>query len=315
MALKITRAADPIKVDRLNMVIYGPPGIAKTSVAFTAASPLLLDFDQGSHRAANRKDVVRVSEWSDVAGMTAEDLAPFKTIVVDTAGRALDALSVDIIRVNPKHGRGGALTLQGFGELKARFGAFLKLLNSFGKDVVLVAHMDEQRNGDDVIERLDVQGGSKGEIYKAADAMGRIAIVNGQRWLRFSPTDAAFGKNPGQLEPLAIPAAAAPEFSDFLAKVIQQTKDRLNELTEAQRDAQSKIIAFRTSTMNATTADEITALMGQAKAGGESFKALLMKRAKELGLTFDKVAGKFVAPKKTKAEAADDWADAETEAA
>lgn len=313
MALKITRAADPIKVDRLNMVIYGPPGIAKTSVAFTASAPLLLDFDQGSHRAANRKDVVRVAEWSDVAGITAEDLAPFKTIIVDTAGRALDALSVDIIRANPKHGRGGALTLQGFGELKARFGSFLKLLNSFGKDVVLVAHMDEQRSGDDVIERLDVQGGSKGEIYKAADAMGRIAIVNGQRWLRFSPTDAAFGKNPGQLDPLPIPAAGTPEFADFLAKVIQQTKDRLNELTEDQRKAQAEIIAFRTDVMNASTADEITALMGAAKKGGEAFKALLMKRAKELSLTFDKAAGKFVAPKK--AEAADDWADADTEAA
>jgi len=313
MALKITRAADPIKVDRLNMVIYGPPGIAKTSVAFTASAPLLLDFDQGSHRAANRKDVVRVSEWSDVASMTAEDLAPFKTIIVDTAGRALDALSVDIIRANPKHGRGGALTLQGFGELKARFSAFLKLLNSFGKNVVLVAHMDEQRSGDDVIERLDVQGGSKGEIYKAADAMGRIAIVNGQRWLRFSPTDAAFGKNPGQLDPLPIPAANSPEFTDFLAKVIQQTKDRLNELTEGQRAAQAAIAKFREMAGHAETVDHINAMMAAAKEGGETFKALLMKRAKELGFTFDKAAGKFVAPKAV--QAADDWADTDTEAA
>ncbi|RVG82346.1 ATP-binding protein, partial [Sinorhizobium meliloti] len=202
MALKITRASDPITVDRLNMVIYGPPGIAKTSLAFTAEAPLLLDFDNGSHRAANRKDVVRVTSWADITNIDAGDLEPFKTIVVDTAGRALDSLSVDIIKANPKHGRGGALTLQGFGELKSRFGAFLKLLNSFGKDVVLIAHMDEQRSGDDVIERLDVQGGSKGEIYKTADAMGRLIIENKHRWLLFSPTDAAFGKNPGQLDPL-----------------------------------------------------------------------------------------------------------------
>lgn len=318
MALKITRAADPIKVERLNMVIYAAPGLGKTSVAFTSEAPLLLDFDQGSHRAANRKDTVRVSAWADVAAMTAEDLAPFKTIIVDTAGRALDALTVDIIRANPKHGRGGALTLQGYGELKSRFGSFLKLLNSFGKDVVLVAHMDEQRNGDDVIERLDVQGGSKGEIYKAADAMGRIAIVNGQRSLRFSPTDAAFGKNPGQLEPLAIPAANAPEFTTFLARVIQQTKDRLNELTETQRLAMTALVEFRTKVMNATSADDINGLVAAAKDGGESFKALLIKRAKEVGLTFDKTAGKFVAPPKAPATApaAEEWpTDAEVEAA
>lgn len=306
MTLKITKSSDPITVDRINMVLYGPPGIAKTSVAFTAEAPLLLDFDQGSHRAANRKDVVRVASWQDVAEITAEDLAPFKTVIVDTAGRALDALTADIIRANPKHGRGGALTLQGYGELKARFGAYLKLLNSFGKDVVLVAHMDEQRNGDDVIERLDVQGGSKGEIYKAADAMGRIVILNGQRWLRFSPTDAAFGKNPAQLEPLAIPAANDPAFAAFLAKVIQQTKDKLNALSGEQQKAQKELAAFTATLGGASTADDINELMPEAAKRGAAYKALLTKRAKSLGMEFDKPAGKFLFPEKT--AASEEWA-------
>lgn len=294
MVLKITRAADPITVERLNMVIYGPPGIAKTSLAFTAADPLLLDFDNGSHRAANRKDVVRVSEWGDVAGMTAEDLASFKTVVVDTAGRALDALSVDIIRSNPKHGRGGALTLQGYGELKSRFGSFLKLLNSFGKDVVLIAHMDEQRNGDDVIERLDVQGGSKGEIYKSADAMGRLVIANGQRWLRFSPTDAAFGKNPGQLEPLQVPHFEAPEFTTFLAGVIQTTKDRLNALSEDQKAAQEEQEWFRTTLPTIHTAEHLNGLLGRANTAGAACRAMVRERGKELGLAYDQATKAFV---------------------
>lgn len=298
MALKITSASDPITVDRLNTVIYGPPGIAKTSVAFTTASPLLLDFDNGSHRAINRKDVVQVANWADVAGITADDLSPFKTVIVDTAGRALDALTSDIIRVNPKHGRGGALTLQGYGELKSRFGSFLKLLNSFGKDVVLIAHMDEQRNGDDIIERLDVQGGSKGEIYKSADAMGRIVIVNGQRKLVFSPTDAAFGKNPGQLDPLDIPHFAQPAFQDFLARVIQQTKDQLNALSEDQREAAAEQEWFRTTLPTVESAQQINALLGRAKAGGQACKIMVRDRAIELGLEFTKEAGVYATAKK-----------------
>lgn len=301
MSLKITRAADPIKVERLNMVIYGPPGIAKTSLAFTAADPLLLDFDNGSHRAANRKDVVRVENWASVAGITADDLLPFATIIVDTAGRALDTLTADIIAANPKHGRGGALTLQGYGELKSRFGSFLKLLNSFGKDVVLIAHMDEQRNGDDVVERLDVQGGSKGEIYKAADAMGRLVIVNGQRWLRFSPTDAAFGKNPGQLDPLEVPHFDKPEFDGFLARVIQTTKDRLNLLTEEQREAQAEQEWFREHLPKVTTVDQLNGLLGRAKNAGQASKLLVRDRAAELGLTFDKSAGVYVVAEQQKA--------------
>lgn len=294
MALKITHAADPIKVDRLNMVIYGPPGIAKTSLAFTASDPLLLDFDNGSHRAANRKDVVRVEEWNDVAGMTAEDLAPFKTVIVDTAGRALDALTVDIIRSNPKHGRGGALTLQGYGELKSRFGSFLKLLNSFGKDVVLIAHMDEQRSGDDVVERLDVQGGSKGEIYKSADAMGRLTIQNGQRKLLFSPTDAAFGKNPGQLPPLDVPHFESAEFGDFLAGVIATTKERLNALSEEQKAAIAEQAWFRDTLAKVSTADEINGLLGRAKNAGQACKIMVRDKANQLGLTFDKDAMVYV---------------------
>lgn len=298
MPLKITRASDPIPVERLNVVIYAPPGIGKTSLAFTADAPLLLDFDNGAHRAANRKDTVRVNAWNEVTGLTEDDLAPYKTIIVDTAGRALDALTADIIRTDPKGHKNGALTLPGYGVLKNRFGQFLKLLNSFGKDVVLIAHMDEQRNGDDIIERLDIQGGSKGEIYKAADAMGRIAMENGQRWLKFSPSDASFGKNPGQLEPLKIPHHTAPEFDGYLGRVILQIKDRLNELTQAQSEAAAEQQWFRDALPKITDAEGINALLDRARAAGIASKAMLNARAAELGLTFDKTAGEYAVTEK-----------------
>lgn len=298
MPLKIVRAADPIAVERLNVVLYGPPGIGKTSLAFTAADPLLLDFDQGAHRAHGRRDIVQVRSWDDVAGISAADLEPFRTVVVDTAGRALDVLSADIIRASPKLGRGGALTLQGFGELKARFIAFLKLLNGFGKDVVLIAHMDEQRSGDELIERLDVQGGSKGEIYKAADAMGRLVIRDGKRLLNFSPTDAAFGKNPGQLDPLQVPAITAPEFHTFLAGVVAQIKARLNEQTEEQRATQANLEQWRTSIANMDSAEEFNAALPAVKQQPQAVQALLAKSAAALGFQFDKATGSYVMPSK-----------------
>src|SRR5437870_973781 len=133
--LKIVKASDPVKIERINVCIYAPPGLGKTSLGFTAEAPLDLDFDHGTHRASNRKDSVSISAWSDVTSINAEDFAPYKTVIVDTAGRALDALTQDIIAQNPKLGRGGALTLQGYGELKTKFAAWLKMLNAFGKDV------------------------------------------------------------------------------------------------------------------------------------------------------------------------------------
>lgn len=292
MALKITRSSDPIKVERLNLCIYAPPGIGKTTLAYTAASPLLLDFDQGAHRAANRKDTVRVQSWADVADMKAEDLEPYATIVVDTAGRALDHLTADIIRRNPKAGRGGALTLQGYGTLKAEFVAWIKMVNAFGKDVVLIAHMDEQRNGDEIIERLDVQGGSKGEIYKAADAMGRIVIRDGKRLLNFSPTDAAFGKNPGQLEPLEVPHPDRDP--EFLAKVMQSIKNKLNALTAEQAEAQKVLEGWRERIAGLGSAEDFNGALSEVKTAPKAAQAMFADAAKLNGLTFDKKAGQYV---------------------
>lgn len=293
MPLRILKAADPIKVERLNLAIYGAPGLGKTSLAFTADSPLLLDFDRGAHRAANRKDTVPVGSWGDVVDMSESDLAPYKTIVVDTAGRALDVLAADIIRRNPKAGRGGALTLQGYGTLKAEFVSWLKSVNGFGKDVILIAHMDEQRNGDDVIERLDVQGGSKGEIYKAADAMGRIVVRDGKRWLNFSPTDTAFGKNPGQLEPMEVPR---PELApDFLAGVIAQIKDKLNAMTEEQAAAQAELEGWRDVIASLDGADAFNEKSEAVQKAPKAAQALFGRAAKEKGLEYDKKAGKFIA--------------------
>lgn len=293
MALRIVTASTPIKVERLNVCIYGQPGVGKTSMAFTAEKPLLLDFDRGAHRAAGRKDTVQVATWEDVANISAADVKDYRTLVVDTAGRALDCLTADIIRRDAKAGRGGALSLQGYGKLKAEFGAWLRMINSFGLDVVLLTHMDEQKNGDEVTERLDVQGGSKAEVYKAADAMGRIVLRSGVRTLLFDPSDAAFGKNPGQLAPLVVPHP--DKDGAFLAGVITSIKDKLNALTEDQVKAQAELNEWRERIALLINAEDINGTLPHVKAASKAAQALLAERAKKLGLTWDKDAGCYAA--------------------
>lgn len=291
MALKITKASEPIAVTAITTCLYAPPGVGKTSTAFTADSPLLLDFDRGSYRAANRKDVVQVDRWPDVAAITPDDLAAYSTIIVDTAGRALDMLSADIIARNPKMGYGGSLNQKGFGQLKSEFAAWLKSLRSIGKDVILIAHMDEQRQGEDIVERLDIQGSSKNEIYKSADAMGRLRIIDGRRVLDFNPSGTGFGKNPAQLPVMAVPDFATSPA--FLADVIGQIKQSLNALSEsamaamqAQADAHAEFITF-------DTAEQFTKKVDELADAAPAIKALLVKVAGEKGFTFDKKTKAF----------------------
>jgi hypothetical protein len=302
MSLRITKAIEPVTVERINLCIYGAPGCRKTSLGFTAADPILLDADEGSHRAYGRKDIVAVKKWSDVAGIEASDLAPYSTLVLDTAGRALDKLTADIISNNPKMGRGGALTLQGFGELKSKFISWMKLVNGFGKDVVLLCHMDEQRRGDDVIERLDVQGGSKGEIYKSVDAMGKLYVEGKKYLLDFSPRENAYGKNPGQFEIMEVPFPMPP---DFLAGIIQQIKDRLNQFSAEQKALQEMIEAWAIAIESCNTAEEFNRYIPEVTKAGVTVKMLLHKHATLKGMAFNRTAGLYepkVAPK-AKAEA------------
>lgn len=303
MALKIVPASEPIEVKQLTVCLYAAPGLGKTSAAFTAEKPLLLDFDGGAYRSGFRKDTVQIAAWSDVAAIAATDLEPYRTVVVDTAGRALDQLTAFLMSQDPKlRNKSGALTLQGYGALKAAFTSWLRTLHTFGKDVVLIAHSDEQRNGDDVIERLDVQGGSKGEIYKSADAMGRIYIENGQRILNFSPTDVAFGKNPAQFPPLVIPNFG--QDGAFLAGVVAKIKAHLNQQAEESQKAQSALLdwkaKFEQTTKDEKPADAFNKLMPEVEKAPTAIKAnakrLMVDVAKKAGIAFDKDAKKFVQP-------------------
>lgn len=283
--LKIIKATEPLTVDQIVVCLYSQPGLGKSTLAFTSEAPLLFDCDKGAYRAQHRKDTVPAPDWQSIGTIQASELAAYKTVILDTAGRALDLLTADIGRVNPKLTRGGgALTLQGFGELKARFGAYLRMLRTYGKDVVLIAHMDEQRNGDDVIERLDVQGGSKAEIYKVADAMGRIVIgKNGERSIDFNPRENSFGKNPCNLP--IIPFAIDDE--KCLANVIATIKERLNSQVQVESAARSDLQDWMTVIREADTVDALNQLMPEIKKASAPVKALATKRAHELHLAWD----------------------------
>lgn len=292
--IKVTKASDPIEVKTICMTVYSQPGLGKTSLAFTASRPLLLDFDHGAHRASNRKDVVQVSEWSDVASIRADDMAEYDTLVIDTAGKALDTLAQDVIKSNSRFAYGGTLNQQGWGQLGMRFSAFLRLVRGFGKDVVLIAHMDEQKDGDAIKERLKVQGGSKDLILTDSDMIARISIFNKERHLIFSPTETSFGKDPAGLVSTPIPDASSPAFKTFLAETIKAAKDKMNELSDDQLAHRTEVEWFEQILPEIKEASDLNELLGRAKKAGRDVGRMVVKRADELGLCFDEATHGYV---------------------
>ncbi len=290
MPINITTESEPLEVKHICLTLYSNPGLGKTSLAFTASRPLLLDFDGGAYRAANRGDTVVVESWQDVASMTKEDLDGYDTVILDTVGKALEHLSDDILRRQSRLGYNGALNQQGWGQLGVQFRAFLGRVMRMGKDVILISHMDEKTDGDQKLERLKIPGQSQGLVLTDSDAIGRISIVDRRRYLIFNPTEASFGKDPAKLGAAPIPDSEDDRFEDYLARGIAKIKERLNQVPEERK---GEVEWFKQHLPGCMDADAINALSARAKKAGRDVEAMLVKRADELGLVYDEATASW----------------------
>lgn len=302
MSIKIIRATDPIVVKNVRVLIYGQPGLGKTSMAFTARTPLCLDFDKGSHRSKQRKDVLEIDQWADVMELmkdAATLLAAYDTIIVDTVGRCLDIISQHLMRENYKLGnKNGALTMQGWGELKGVFGQWMRQLTLLGKDVILIAHDKEDKDGDTKYLRPDVQGGSYAEVMKTVDFAGYLQMVNNQRNLNFNPTDRWIGKNAADLPVVSIPDFA--EQPDYFARVIEHMKRSLSTTGTISAEVSDTVTTWRDTIDGFVQASEFNAILPQVNSMTGTVKvqvgALIKARREKLKIIYNKELGLFEDP-------------------
>jgi adenylate kinase family enzyme len=184
---------------RLKMLIYGQPGMGKTTLALSAPKPLLVDFDGGINRVDYDfiKDTVQAEKYEDILNLlNNEDLSDYETLVIDTGGKLLDSMAEYIIKLYPKMAkRNGSLTLDGFGQRKREFTALLKLIDSKKKNVVFVAHRQTEKNGE-VTRYVPLFGGSNYDsLATELDLIGYLVADDRKRTITFDPTSESEGKN------------------------------------------------------------------------------------------------------------------------
>lgn len=184
---------------RLKMLIYGQPGMGKTTLALSAPKPLLLDCDGGINRVDYEfiKDTVQVERYEDVLQLlNDEDISDYNTLVVDTGGKLLDFMAEYIIKQYPKMAkRNGSLTLEGFGQRKREFSNLLKLIDTKRKNVVFVAHRQTEKSGEQT-RYVPLFGGSNYDsLATELDLIGYLVADGRRRTITFDPTTESEGKN------------------------------------------------------------------------------------------------------------------------
>lgn len=254
----------------IKMLVYGNPGIGKSSLALSAPNPVLFDFDGGVHRVngAFQCPTLQVKSWYEVLEALEEDLSEFNTIVIDTVGKMLDYMSAYIIKNDSKMAmRDGSLSLKGYGARKTMFINFITRCSMLGKHLVFVAHEKEDKDGEMRIIRPEIGGSSAGDLMKELDLVGYMQAVGTERQIFWSPQEKFYAKNTCNLPaahkiPTIIDTAGnITGQNNFLSNVFASYKGYLDKQAEIGEEYSALIDVIKEKVdciVDAETANRVT---------------------------------------------------------
>ncbi len=297
---------------KFSMILYGSPGLGKTTLALSAPAPVLIDFDRGVSRvkAYHRKTTIVCNTYEEVLeDIRSPEIKDCQTIVIDTGGSFVTYLQDWAMRTNPAQNRqkNGALSLKGFGAVKQEFQRFTNMVrDTMNKNIIYIFHSDEQKDKDgNPMQRLQCEGAARNLVWQPCDLGAYMQMIGNRRVVNFTPTDEFFAKGcygiDGQRE---VPTIGLTDKNDFLARLFDEARANIDAENDAfipikeQYDAvmadAREIIASVSTAEEANAAAEILPNLEHALTSKKECGALLNERAKEIGLVWDKTTKKYI---------------------
>jgi phage nucleotide-binding protein len=165
------------------MLCYGEGGVGKTTFASTAPKPIIGDCENGAKYFGLRGikvDVAQIEKWSDMKEFL--DLVRkggYETIVIDPVGELMDKLKRFMIAMNDSKlvQKDGSPTMAGWGWLKKTLRDYIKILRDTGLNVILIAHLDEQKDEERIVKRPKVETKLSDELVNMVDIVAYMTIV------------------------------------------------------------------------------------------------------------------------------------------
>lgn len=281
------------------IVIYGEPGIGKTSLFNTSEQPLLIDFDRGVDRSIMRQDTLLVNKWEDV--QTEEKAGTFnnyKTIGIDTAKAALDDFLMSyVIKLDYAAAKN---KLKAYGAIGDEFKLFVNNRRADNAELVIIAHAKDEKEGDIIKKIPDVTGQSYNLLLRIADQVGYMRTINNKRSIQWEPTDSTIGKNVARLPITEIPNETDPAFKTYMARIISDVKAAISKMSESQKEALDKVAKFQYEVGICTEPEDLTALLTIINELPQTYALALRKlvadRSRELGFVVNKTTKAFEKP-------------------
>lgn len=253
--------------------IAGVPGIGKSTLALSAPKPLLLDTDNGCHRvqAEFRTDTVQVESYQDILDVLEEDLSDYETIVIDTLGELVNfMLKYFVDKDKSLITKGGTYNIKIWVLVKQEFENLKIKLQLLHKNLIFVSHVKAEKDGENVVYRMNVAGSTPDILNGILDFLGFCEMVGKTRSISFSPSERFYAKNSIQLEDyIEIPTLKLGDVNNFLdeeiikptikrrqqegaeIKNIEKQLNEGRELIENSTDPNDVLTAFKSLELNA----------------------------------------------------------------
>lgn len=290
---------------KIRMLIAGYPGIGKSTLALSAPNPLHIDVDFGIDRIEPRyrKAYIQPSSYDEILeDLTPENVKDFDTLVFDTGGKLISLMSLWAIKKDLKYGqRDGSLSLKGYGFVGKEF---VRLMDycfyELQKNIVIVFHATEEKDGDNTRLRIKVEGQTKNNVWEPMDLGGFVEMYGNDRTIGFSNCERYFAKGTRGISGIRkIPALTPTSPNDFLTKLFAQynaiSAEELAKNAADQEAYEAAMAEGRAIVEAVTDADTANAAMPKIKAIKHSLTSekevgvLFNAKIKACGLFYDKV--------------------------
>jgi hypothetical protein len=290
------------------VILYGSPGIGKTTLAFSAPKPILVDFDKGVSRvkAYHRKDTIMCSNYKEVlSDIASPAIKDYETIVIDTGGSFVTYLQDWAMKENPAVNtqKNGAISLKGFGAVKAEFIRFSNYVRDIlNKNLIYVFHSVEEKDKEgNPMQRLLCEGSARNLVWQPADLGGYIQMIGNKRTISFTPEQEFFAKGCYGIEGRKeIPTLSPTDKNDFLTRLFEEAKENLKKESEVFLPVKQKYEEVMEQAKDiieaAQTADDVNKAVEElqkldhALTSKKESALLLHEKATSLGLTYDKTS-------------------------
>jgi hypothetical protein len=298
---------------RFSCIIYGSPGVGKTTLALSAPDPLLLDFDRGVSRvkAEHRKPTSVCATYEEVlADINSPEMKDFQTIVIDTGGSFITFLKDWAMRTKQgaRQKNGEFNSMKGYGFVKNEFQRFTEDIKTrLNKNVIYVFHSVEGADKDgNPIQRLMCEGSTKNTVWTPCDFGGYVQMVGDERFICFTPEQEYFAKGCHGIDgKRRIPVLKSGEPNLFMSRLFDEA--RANIAREAEASAAVNAAYHGVMDEVQTILDHVSDIDGlnyalselpnlpHVKTSRKEAAARLAEKAKQLGAYFDKDSAAYIA--------------------